>query len=202
MRQPRTLARASIMVLAALLLGVWAGVGTAATITVGSGTMEVNIISPISAPSVLAFDVRGTMSFLVSDPGPVGFALLTDLFDLATPAPFPNSALLGLNIGFDQHAVLLFDASGVEVSDGFLTVPATGIPVGAVSDPALSAFLGPLVFGFAFDGAGSVFDLENDMAFLNFDLVSVAQVSAPASLLLLALGMLATRLAARRRCRR
>jgi len=190
------------VVLVAVLLGVWGGVGAAATITLDSGTMEARIISPISVPSVLAFDVRGTMSFLISDPGPIGFALLTDMLDLATPAPFPNAVLLGLNPGFTQWAALVFDSSGLEIADGLLTVPATGIPGGLVTDPALSAFLGPLVFGFTFDGAGSVFDFEHDIAFLNFDLVSVSRVSAPASLLLLALGMLATRLAARRRCRR
>lgn len=202
MRRRRVLARASTLTLAALLLAVCAGVGAAATITPDSGTLEVNIITPISIPSVFAFDVRGTMLFLVSDPGPIGFALLTDMLDLATPAPFPNALLLGINAGFTQWAALVFDSSKVEFGSNSLTVPATGIPGGSVTDPALSAFLGPLLFGFTFDGAGSVFDLEHDIAFLNFDLVSVAQVSAPASLVLLALGMLATRLAARRRCRR
>ncbi|MBI2527806.1 MAG: hypothetical protein HYV93_17710 [Candidatus Rokubacteria bacterium] len=202
MRWPGTLARARAVVLSALLLGIWAGVGVAATITPESGTMEASIISPISIPAVAAFDVRGTMSFMVSAPGSVGFALLTDMFDLATPAPFPNSALLGLNLGFGEHAVVVFDASELEVTDGFMTVPATGIPVGPVSDPALSAFLGPLVFGFRFDGAGSAFDFEHDTAFLNFDLVSVGQVPAPGSLVLLVLGAMATARAAARGRRR
>ena len=190
-----------LLITAILVVGAGIGPGEAASITPVSGDLEVNLIVDIATITILAFDVRGTHSFLVSDPGPVGFVLATDLFDLVTPAPFPNAALRVINSAFDQNIILAFDAGSVVVPGPLLTVEATGFPIGAVTDPALSAFLGPLLFSFLFDPLESAIDVSAGLAFFNFDLVAVTQVSGAASLTLLVLGAVVSGLGRFRRRR-
>jgi hypothetical protein len=201
-----------------------------ATITLVDGTLDASLVARISTVTPLFLDVRGDVVFTVGGVGPAGPVFATDKLDLVTPTPFPASvvALLARNATLDQSAIVTFDPgsfridgelvtvpSDFELDGSTLTVQALGVPQGPVSDPALLAFLGPLLFSFAFDfliidPAGAF----PDLALLNFDLVGVTQipaldsprpstpVAAPGPLALAALGGLALSLAHSRRRRR
>jgi hypothetical protein len=179
-----------VVVIAIMVIVVAIGAAEAVTIDLGPGTLDAFLLFDFSS-NLLAFDVRGTQSFIVSNPGLVGFVLVTDMFDLVTPAPFPNSALLAKNAAFDQSAVLVFDPANMDFSGADLFVRATGLPIGPVTDPALRAFLSnDLKFFFVFDPAGSAVDPSAGLVLLDFNLVRVA-IANPASLLLLVLGAFA-----------
>jgi len=182
-----------LLIIAILVVGAGIGPGEAATFTTPFvGDLEINLIIDGGTFAILFFDVRGGEVFLVSDPGPVGFVLATDMFDFVTPSPFPNALLRAVNTALDQNAILVFDAATVDVSGPDLKVTAEGVPVGLVTDPALSAFVGPLFFSFVFDPLESAVNPFTGVAFLNFDFVSVRGVPGPASLILLVLGALAS----------
>ncbi|MBC7925980.1 MAG: PEP-CTERM sorting domain-containing protein [Bryobacteraceae bacterium] len=107
------------------------------------------------APTGETFDFRGLLQVAVSDPGPLGTAVITDNAggtDLTFAViPFGIESLLAVDSAFVQVAGIAFDITSVTITPTSLSVNAQGIPIAPnpTTDPALSRLIGGLTFNFS-----------------------------------------------------
>jgi hypothetical protein len=125
-----------------LALGL-ASMASAATIVPLAGSITAQMVVDSSTMTVLAFDVRALALLDVGNPTSIGTVFLND-----EGAASPNNVLMAYNSSLTEAGFLtLHSAAGVIVGSDFL-VPATGTPIGTVTNLALLEALKPLIFDF------------------------------------------------------
>lgn len=172
-----------------MLLGT---IGARADVTfevLPGGTLTADVANVISPPSFLALDLQGASSVAVFNGTPltlIGAASVSNLFDL----PFPNTTLLAENFSATQF--IAFVLGTYTVSGTQLLVNETGVPFGGpVTDPGLVAFEGPLVFDFTYQTTIDADDVS--ASYFTLSGVTVPEPSSLATVLVLSMGLLATR---------
>lgn len=112
----------------------------------GLGNVTLTAVYSTRDGGLLGADLRGSSLVAVTGASFSGNVVLTD--GGAAPT-FGNAVLLATNLpSFSELIAVGFDTTKSTLTGSLMEIPGTGIPLGTVSDPALTAMLGSLDYGF------------------------------------------------------
>jgi len=174
----------------------------AATLTTAAGAITATARTEDFA-TASGFDIRGTALLEIFDPASLGFVIVSD-----GGAAAPNSVLIGTD-GGTEFVTMTFNTAAPFVSTDLVTVlfAAEVEPVGAVTNPALSAFLGNWIVTMSLTSVvpDEVVPSAVAGATLGYDAIAYREIEAtvpePASVLMAIGGFAALALARRFRHR-
>lgn len=140
----------------------------AATLTLASGTIDLQVVQNNSDFSIAAFDLRNVAGFQLLEGSINSIVVIGDGTNLGAPSPAsPNTQLLVSNLSASQGFLLAFSNVRGDGGSGLLVDANFSISLGAVTDPELLYLSGnPLTFSFAANniaaGGGNVDPLGQD----------------------------------------
>lgn len=143
------------------------GGANAATLTLNSGALNFNFVTPSNIGSV-----NGAAVLDFNDPSPLGTLTVTD-----NGAAFPNAILFGVNNGATELIEMTFNFASLVLVGNDVFIPVTATPSTPLTDPFLISLLAPSVFQFTVSGQS---DLGGGNTLTQFSFVA-ASVETPAA---------------------
>lgn len=170
---------------------------SAGTITPDAGSIFGVLTFDNTFTTVTSLTINGFGTVGVNDSITTSTVILTD-----GGAPAPNFFLTAANTGVSEFLTLGFDPLSLFLAPdlSFFVISASGVPVGAVSDPGLAALTGTTswVFGFVAGGPGQT---DITYAFVSGTANDSSSVPEPTTMVLSGVALAVTGLMRRFRCR-
>jgi hypothetical protein len=190
--QNRTYVR--LLIALVICIGFFSASSRADTIALGqigsNQQITLNLVQLSTSPfTLLAEDVQGINAAAVYTPTNTYLGLELVGIDPGTYM-FPNAQLFVQDVDpiMGQVVGIVLDYTTLAVNGTDATVFANGYPGGAITDPALAAFLGLLRFDFTLTSANV--DPTSNLLVSNWTIAAITPVPEPASLMLMGSGLL------------